>query len=247
MLNNLLLTSHTSRKNSTMTPSFVVFIPTLKCYDLLENLLRRIAICSIKPACVIVLDNGRTWQYGKTEESCRQAKLDFDLPISAAVPESALSVAQSWNWVCNLMFSFSPEESIFILNDDILPDTQAFVKMLSSPQAFVTTKGGYGMFLIRQSCWETVGAFDENFSPAYFEDTDHWLRLRLANFANDIIPIEGYKNQEGGSSTLKRFTPEERAAFDKQFEANRDYYQIKWGGLPGKEKFSTPFNGPSLL
>ena len=32
----------------------------------------------------------------------------------------------------------------------------------------------------------------------------------------------------------------------EQFEKNKAYYVKKWGGMPGEEKFSTPFNDPNL-
>jgi hypothetical protein len=43
-----------------------------------------------------------------------------------------------------------------------------------------------------------------------------------------------------GSATLKTLSAEELAVHHRQFSQNREYYQKKWGGLPGHECLTTP-------
>ncbi len=87
----------------------------------------------------------------------------------------------------------------------------------------------------------SVGLFDEWISPnyGYFEDNDYHRRMKLLGF--DIRPIESAGVIHVGSSTLKNFSPYEEKIHHERFRAARDRYIQKWGGLPGEEKFLTPF------
>lgn len=43
------------------------------------------------------------------------------------------------------------------------------------------------------------------------------------------------------SGTLKAYTPEQRAKFNKGFAGSKAYYARKWGGPANDETFRTPF------
>jgi len=98
--------------------------------------------------------------------------------------------------------------------------------------------GDYSAFLIDERLFELVGEFDENFSPAYFEDNDMNYRIKLAKlksikYCNAFFHHFGSKtqNQKPGGIVNSQL-----------FEKNRDYYIKKWGGVPGQERYKTPFN-----
>lgn len=90
---------------------------------------------------------------------------------------------------------------------------------------------------------ETVGRFDEQFQPAYAEDNDMHRRIFVGGF--QAMSFSGYFHYGGGTTNedVERHS-EVRATFDR----NIAYYRLKWGGNPGNERFTLPFNGdPQII
>jgi GT2 family glycosyltransferase len=108
----------------------------------------------------------------------------------------------------------------------------------------------YSCFAVNpETFFDKFGRFDENFKPAYFEDNDMHRRVTLlggksVNLIDAPMYHAGSVTQLAGTNDPD--TPN-RVVSHHQFRLNRDYYQAKWGGWPGEEKFDTPFNlGGSL-
>lgn len=99
----------------------------------------------------------------------------------------------------------------------------------------------YSCFMITPRYLETVGWFDENFTPAYFEDNDSHYRINLS----------GHKAFNVGMATIwhpgsvSRKIGSIAEVTHDNFRKNREYYVRKWGGIPGQEKFAFPFNDPT--
>lgn len=72
------------------------------------------------------------------------------------------------------------------------------------------------------------------------EDNDYTWRARLAGmrFADPEVSIH-----HEGSATLKCLSAAGQRRFGQRFEEILAYYSRKWGGRPGQEKFTEPFNG----
>lgn len=87
---------------------------------------------------------------------------------------------------------------------------------------------------------ERFGWFDENFSPAYFEDNDMARRMIVSGgvYARDLSAGMMHR----GSVTQNMDGP---VVTSQMFERNREYYIRKWGGQPGEERFTSPFNDVS--
>lgn len=203
---------------------FTVGIPTLNRYDLLEKCVAACWASSVVPERLIIVDNG-----GK-------------LPPGPDIirPARNIGVAASWNMIHRLCQPLP----LIILNDDIEPGHNLFERLLESPESFVTADEShmFEAFLIRQDCWQAVGEFDETFYPAYHEDNDYFMRLKLANVAIGCPQSDGFI-ENGPSATKAQFTAEQHNEFNAQFNAGRQYYVRKWGGAPHCETFSIPFNG----
>lgn len=90
---------------------------------------------------------------------------------------------------------------------------------------------------------EEVGLFDENFTPAYFEDNDSHYRIKLAKFK--AVSCNAAQITHKGSQT-QNANPNNPVVPPAMFEKNRAYYVEKWGGVPGKEKYEHPY-GDALL
>jgi len=81
--------------------------------------------------------------------------------------------------------------------------------------------------------------FDESFYPAYFEDRDYFYRLKLNqgrilehSFLNPNKFINsGTISKDGGDPSI-----------NKNFYDLQNLYMRKWGGPPGSEFYTNPFN-----
>jgi hypothetical protein len=105
---------------------------------------------------------------------------------------------------------------------------------------------------IGRNAIETVGYFDQNFWPAYFEDADYFRRLELSGIPNlwdERILVEHNRSQTVRADFLLKQLHDERV------RRNERYYVRKWGGLrgwggpeepPGQEFFTQPFNDPTI-
>ena len=107
------------------------------------------------------------------------------------------------------------------------------------------TKGGpdYSCFLIAHAGHWTY-PFDEGFIPAFREDLDSHRRYMLGGDGAKIFSVNvPYLHYASG--TLKAYSPEERAKFNRANQANRAYYQSKWGGDVNEETYTVAFDAGS--
>lgn len=86
---------------------------------------------------------------------------------------------------------------------------------------------------------EQIGYFDENLTPIYFEDTDYSRRAALAGVKFHNAGKTGIVHT--GSATVAT-VDDLRMQNNVTFQRNQAYYQQKWGGSPGHETFTYPFN-----
>jgi GT2 family glycosyltransferase len=99
----------------------------------------------------------------------------------------------------------------------------------------------FACFMINRTTFDEVGEFDSVFTPAYFEDNDYHHRiLKSGNIAYNVLAAKFYHY---GSQTQN--SRPNGIVTSPMFVANRQRYVDKWGGLPGEEKFDTPYNDPS--
>lgn len=98
--------------------------------------------------------------------------------------------------------------------------------------------------LFSKEMFNQVGYVDVNFFPAYFEDNDYGRRMQYTQLkqadSNDLLYFHFWSRTlyEGGTQSLNK----------RLFDKNEEYYITKWGGKPGKETWSIPFNNkPKVL
>lgn len=214
-----------------------VCIPTLKRYDLLWNVIDSANKGTMKPDRFFIIDNG-----GKFEHR-------GDKNVFVFSPGGNLGVAKSWN----VFISNVPEYRI-ICNDDIefYEDTiELLIKnydenFILYPEG-VPSANSFSCFLIPNKIPKTIGMFDEEISPgyAYFEDNDYHRRMKFAGF--DIKGIKDARLNHANSSTLKSYNFQEEQLHHILFRRARQNYIKKWGGLPGEEIYSEPYELPGYM
>lgn len=156
-----------------------------------------------------------------------------------------IGVAKSWN----TFFANYPDDYVINANDDVMVDPYTIERIVDTaernPQQIFFSGDGesgnaFSLFLLTRRGYDLIGAFDEKFYPAYFEDNDYARRMFLKGY--NIVPVKGATYRHIGSSTIKRYTPQEWEMHHNAHRANERYYIAKWGGMPHNEYYDTPFN-----
>lgn len=100
---------------------------------------------------------------------------------------------------------------------------------------------GWHLIAIARTTLERVGLFDENFYPAYYEDLDYGLRIRLG-FGIDYIPgVESWPKVMVAATLESAAHGIELAGVKGDGNMLSAYYEMKWGGPSGHETFDTPW------
>lgn len=211
-----------------MKYSFAIGIPTLNRADLLNPTLLKY-FEDFPDVDIFIVDNGN--------QNIFSRKNNFYLHAS----KENYGVAKSWNYLCFEIFK--NHDYALILNDDIyLGLDQDLVNDFAKGQCIdlVKCQNDFHLcsFILSKTCFQEF-KFDENFYPAYFEDRDFMRRLALSDrqvmescFLNPEIFINSATISENGGDPN----------INKNFEELAHLYINKWGGPPGLEKFSTPFD-----
>lgn len=200
-----------------------VCVPVLRRYDLLRRLVVSLRGSLIAPTKLFVIDNG------KQQDLLLQAIAASPCPVGLHTPVRPLSVAESWNWFLRRV----PEERV-IANDDIVFSPESLSRLTASKADLVWAAGvGFSCFVLRDSCLEKIGLFDEEISPgyAYYEDEDYLQRLdgrgtrAPSATAENVDALVRHEH----SATLKAATQEEIEEHHRKFKIAQANYAKKWG------------------
>ena len=225
-----------------MSDRFPICTATYTRYDLLARSIKSFAD-EEDPAFKVefhIIDNGGFFQEsGFWDEIKDHPNLP---PIHVTTPKYNLGVGRSCNnFVRNI-------GRCIIINDDVVTTTKDLLVMKDcgddNPDTIVITHDdpidAFTIFMVnRPKAWVQLGGFDEVFYPAYYEDNDLRYRLKLANNPIVTVKIENWKHDR--SSTLGGFTEREKRNHWGNFDALGLYYIQKWGGKPGEETYTEPF------
>jgi len=210
-----------------MNNSFAIGIPTLNRVDLLTPALI-FYLRDFPKVHIYVVDNGN--------QGIKQ-RLGVGSPyIHIINNETNRGVSASWNQLCDAIFE--NHSHALILNDDIYmgSDTAEILELILRYKGFMRSTQDWCSFLISKSTYKTVGRFDENFFPAYYEDNDYEYRLKL-----EKIPVQ-QEPKLNPYMYRSNSTSEKDKNVKINTDKNRQYYVNKWGGAPNKETYNKPFN-----
>lgn len=206
-----------------------VCVPVLKRYDLLREMFFSLEKSTVAPDRVYIIDNG---------QDARRLKVvvdSVDLHTDIFTPDAPMGIAESWNW-----FIQHVDEERLIVNDDILFSPLSIAEMLSQGRGadlvwasdMRGTSIGFSCFLLRDSCVEKIGYFDESISPGYgyYEDDDYLQRLdgRGTREPSARAVVAQCRVLHVKSATLKKYTNEEMAEHHRKFKLAQANYAKKW-------------------
>lgn len=216
-----------------------IIIPTINRKDLLLE-----AIIPIDNQLnyfdeLIIIDNGNQNIY----QDIKNLHLVKENKLKLLEQSRNLGVAGSWN----LGISMSKDKDfILFLNDDVvigMDQLKTIHKNVLYKDFWLATGNClWSMFLLSMHCCEYFlnkdsYVFDENFYPAYFEDNDFHYRLLLADKNKHIYSPEMNPIIFRNSMTIQK-----DPSLNFRFTHNQQYYIQKWGGTPGNEIYTKPFN-----
>lgn len=201
---------------------------------------------SLVPDKVLIVDNSET---GAAAQALTDLTQKYNGRVHIIIRrENILSGA--WNDI----MQHANKDYVIIANDDVFPHPHSIAALVNAaiarPDIAMWNGSGhsgnsYSFFLLRQFAYHIVGAFDEAFRPAYFEDNDFDWRLKCAGLIREEVPECTFDHV--GSATMNGMDDARKIMHHKSFVDNRRHYQRKWGGYTGKEKFTVPFANPVPL
>src|SRR5271166_2286972 len=219
--------------------TIIIGVPVLSRYDLLERFFASAEDGTLKPDRYLVVDNGGKF----TETPSVRRALERGATVSVLSTGGNLGVAASWNAILREAYP----ESVVISNDDITLGPETLARLYgedgASKHEFVIAEGplhakGWCLYAQTQSLTAKVGFYDENFYPAYYEDTDFHRRMTLAGVEPYRLPTD---HTHEGWATIKQEGHRGPTYLGQQ--KCLEYYTRKWGGAPGQERYTEPFDG----
>lgn len=205
-----------------------------------EQLAAFLAGCGLPHENILIIDNA---DYAAIPRACP----GWDGRMLR--PERNLGVAPSWNigvraviaeqldWlvIASTSFRFGPSGGrtfIDALDGCDLPGAQSIY--------------GWHFIAIARPTFETVGEFDEGFWPAYWEETDFLYRMHLAGLASPRDNGRPWCHFDVDGDYGRQAATLEDGLAPVNLLAVGMYYERKWGGPQGEERFTLPFGNPAL-
>lgn len=207
----------------------LIGIPTINRADLLNAALEKYQEC-YPNVDIVIIDNGVS-QHINTQNP----------RLRVFAQTSNLGVAASWNLICKTAFQEGYTHAL-ILNDDIelVIEEKVLLSTITNhaDDTLLVQSGTWCVICVPKKVFETIGNFDEQFFPAYFEDDDYERRIKLQN---EVFVMR----EPGLDPTLYRnsMTIKKEPTLNSNFARNKRLYVEKWGGEPHNETYGKPYGG----
>lgn len=232
-----------------MTP---VLIPIINGRELTRNCINSVLAQDV-PCEAFVLDNGATDGSGEMLRAWADDRIHY---IAARKP----SVAASWNFGLKWLFA-QGHAAVLVLNNDteLRPDTVRWLMADGGP--FVTAVGAvekekieppyippdpskkrdhpdHSCFLIRKSCYEAIGGFDEEYEGGYVEDAEWHLSMYRAGIPAVCLELPFWHL---GAGTIKNSDPEMMREIQLRADHNRSRFKERHGAEVGSPEYYALF------
>lgn len=215
----------------------------------LDSMLMPHSACGFWPEEILVVDNTRGGDVLAPDGAVGRRLHGCAVAVHRDPNGHNLGVAESWNvaarevigrrldWlvICSTSVIFGPElHTTFRREVEAYPDAQIVESMGNS----------WHLIAIARSTLETVGLFDPWFYPAYEEAIDWGYRQKVLGL-EDV----GWPRVWCNAMSIGHAVHVDRSRWDAPAAPNgplRAYYDEKWGGPKGSERYTRPFGDLSL-
>lgn len=204
-------------------PNPVVVLPVLDCA------LARRTISTLR-------DDERLGSLLVIDNSAEGLALDWDV-WQLERPGVNLGVARSWNLGARLVLDDPARTHLVVLSQAVtfLDGGEALFALLDEHPVGFWSQFSWHVAAVGADVLRDVGLFDEQFEPAYFEDTDYMRRLDVAGLAFPKLDVGGVLDAGFALSLTSGLV-------EVEFGPLADRYRRKWGGDPGHERFERPYS-----
>jgi GT2 family glycosyltransferase len=208
---------------------FAIGIPTLNRADLLIPSLMKY-VQDFNGVEIHIIDNGdqNLEEYEKYEN------------IFVHTQYKNIGVAASWNILCDIIYA--KHEWALIVNDDVYlgygADTINQVIDDNNTFGLIQSHLNFSVILLNKIFYLFVGRFDEEFYPAYYEDSDYLYRMKLLGLFQGVDAKLNPKDARVSQTYEK--SPE---FVNDAMKYSRLRYIEKWGNIPLLETYKIPYNG----
>lgn len=205
----------------------------------IESMLAPSSSLGLAPREILIVDNTRTGEvptWGVVDDRCRYYR-DPD--------GHNLGVARSWNVGARIVLAEQLDWLVIVsasmlFGPDLHTTFREQVERHPDEQIVESTGNSWHLIAIARWTLEAVGLFDENFYPGYEESICWGYRQRLLGLEAKGWPrVWSNCMSQGYAMHVDRNTWEAPSCPAKPLQA---YYETKWGGPKGEERFTTPFN-----
>jgi hypothetical protein len=168
-----------------------------------------------------------------------------DFPAEVIRPSVPLTFSQSMNFLQSLARERLHRAWLFLHSDAaVCPGTaDAMLEVLE--RAFVEQRRWGVVFTLYDAfaafnldMVDEIGCWDITL-PHYFADVDYYRRARLAGWELITTNLSVIHDSSAAINSDDR----RRRLNEVTFPMYERYYEAKWGGSPGSEKFVLPFDG----
>jgi len=166
-----------------------------------------------------------------------------------------IGVARSWNQGVEAVIARNYDFLIILSASLIFNDgMNGFMEALEreNPDNGMMTQEGWHCIAINRKVFETIGDFDTNCYPAYYEDSDFIRRMELAKIHEPTGAIN-FKGCSVDAKSVSIAHGMKQAGVKVNMGAVRRYFIEKWGSDPrygsqaDRDKlFKHPFNNPNF-
>ena len=198
-----------------MIPALI--IPVLNRFDLLEECISSID-CEVEH--LLIIDN--SGQYSIPSGLYGGKSTVLNIPAN-------LGVAGSWNLGIK-SFPFAPYWIITSNDIKYAPGQLQKLGDKSSPDLLIKTSQAWSSFSIGSNVVKTVGLFDENYHPAYYEDNDYKSRMDRLGLRDLSVSADINVIAYGAATTIQ----DSQELFNRNIATNESNYQY-W-----QDKFNSP-------
>lgn len=202
------------------------------------------------PTTTLIYDNGST--DGTT--AWLPTNMEDDRSVQAFRCLNNTGVSAGWNWGLRYFFGGGAKH-VLVLNQDLRLPCFAYRELLNCNVPLVTgfpvesedqmktfslemePHPCFSAFLIRRSCWETVGEFDERMF-GWSSDCDYHVRGHLLGvpMMKSRIPFLHH-----AGTTLRSGNHDQRAWFARRADADRAVFKKIYGVEPGQDGYADLF------
>lgn len=213
---------------------YKVWIPFVNRVDLLQ---RAVASVSDVHGQVAIIDNSKEGLEGKHGDPHI---------IRQSVP---MTFSQTQNFMLAMTRRLGANICVF-MHSDAEAGHGVIMQLISLARKYTAEGRKWGVIFtaydalaaFNVEAFEAIGGWDEAFEW-YGGDQDSYRRIGLAGYEliDSNLPVKHEPSQ-----TLKA-DPEIGRKVDEGFAGRCEYYRQKWGGSPGNETFTKPFDSEGSL